>query len=93
MGASGKPYARTVPPTHPVVNLPDAGLVFDALMKRQPSRAKIGVLPSSNPDAVPGETTLPPTNASGFAPHPGGLSSVEHRFVRQLLAHILRIPS
>ncbi|KAH8920687.1 heme peroxidase [Atractiella rhizophila] len=35
LGAAGTPYARSVPPLHPKPqNLPDAQLVFDALLKR-----------------------------------------------------------
>lgn len=35
LGASGSPYARTVPPLHPKpTNLPDPGLIFDCLLKR-----------------------------------------------------------
>ncbi|KAL5504779.1 hypothetical protein ACEPAH_7442 [Sanghuangporus vaninii] len=80
MGAAGKPYARTVPPTHPGINWPDAGLVFDALLKRQPSSGRRGILPSSDPNAEPGHSTLPATNPTGFARHPGGLSSLFFAF-------------
>lgn len=36
LGKAGMPYARSVPSTHPLPRfaLPDAGLVFDMLMKR-----------------------------------------------------------
>ncbi|EJD08383.1 heme peroxidase [Fomitiporia mediterranea MF3/22] len=80
MGAARKPYARTVPSTHAYSRWPDAGLVFDALLARQPSGTTNGILPSSNPDAIPGHTTLPPTNNRGFAPQPGGLSSLFFAF-------------
>jgi hypothetical protein len=37
MGKAGTPYARTVPQTHPLPKnaLPDPGLVFDTLLKRE----------------------------------------------------------
>lgn len=37
MGQAGSPYARSVPSTHHVPNsaLPDAGLVFDTLLRRE----------------------------------------------------------
>lgn len=37
LGMAGTPYARSVPNTHPLPSsfLPDAGLVFDTLLKRQ----------------------------------------------------------
>jgi linoleate 10R-lipoxygenase len=36
MGKAGEPYARSVPSLHytPAQNLPDPGLVFDTLLKR-----------------------------------------------------------
>lgn len=37
-------------------------------------------LPSSDPNAIPGRTSLPPTDASGFARHPGGISSLFFAF-------------
>lgn len=63
LGKAGTPYARTVMPlrTMSPQALPDAGLVFDSLLKRQ-----------SNP---PG-SILPETDADGFAPHPSGLNSL-----------------
>ena len=86
MGAARKPYARTVSPLHSNIRLPDAGLVFDELLARRPSKEKKGVLPSSNPNAIPGHTTLPPTDAKGFASHPGGLSSLFFAFA-DLIIH------
>lgn len=43
MGAARRPYARTVPPTMSVNRkmLPDASLVFDALLRRQPSPRRV----------------------------------------------------
>ncbi|TNY23059.1 linoleate diol synthase [Rhodotorula diobovata] len=39
LGAAGTPYARTVPPCHPKMpNAPDAGVVFDALLRRREFR-------------------------------------------------------
>ncbi|GAA5889174.1 hypothetical protein JCM8208_007792 [Rhodotorula glutinis] len=39
LGAAGTPYARTVPPCHPKMpNPPDAGVVFDALLRRHEFR-------------------------------------------------------
>lgn len=37
MGKAGQPYARSVQQTHPIPRnlLPDAGLVFDTLLKRE----------------------------------------------------------
>ncbi|THH03822.1 hypothetical protein EW145_g5979 [Phellinidium pouzarii] len=84
MGAAGRPYARTVPPTTPVARqaLPDAGLVFDMLLVRQRTQtpSNTSALPSSSPDAIPGHTTLPPTDADGFARQPAGLSSLFFAF-------------
>ncbi len=61
LGKAGTPYARTVIPlrTMSPQALPDAGLVFDSLLKRQPN---------------PSGSSLPETDADGFAPHPGGLN-------------------
>ncbi|KAH8108998.1 heme peroxidase [Phellopilus nigrolimitatus] len=88
MGAARKPYARTVPPTTPAARqaLPDAGLVFDALLARQATPPSNTTLPSSSPNATPGHTTLPPTDADGFSRHPGGLSSLFFSFA-DLIIH------
>ncbi|KAI5117214.1 hypothetical protein M0805_003501 [Coniferiporia weirii] len=95
MGAAGRPYARTVPPTTPIAPqaLPDPAVVFDALLARRPtpspspsSKRHPQVLPSSSPNARPGHTTLPPTDADGFAPHPGGISSLFFSFA-DLIIH------
>ena len=83
MGAAGQPYARTVPPATPAskASLPDPGLVFDALLARRPTPQRTSLRePSSSPDAEPGHTTLPPTDAKGFARQPGGLSSLFFAF-------------
>lgn len=93
MGAARQPYARTVPPTTPASRqaLPDAGMVFDALLARRPTKSRppsSSALPSSSPDAVPGHTTLPPTDSDGFARHPGGISSLFFAFA-DLVIHDL----
>lgn len=82
MGAAHRPYARTVPPIHPYPSSrwPDAGLLFDSLLARRPSDSRAGVRPSSDVNATPGHTTLPPTDAQGFARQPGGLSSLFFAF-------------
>lgn len=82
MGAAHRPYARTVPPLHPYPSSrwPDAGLLFDALLARRPSDSRAGVRPSSDVNAKPGHTTLPPTDKNGFARQPGGLSSLFFAF-------------
>lgn len=44
LGRAGQPYARTVTPLRslPLASLPDPGLVFDALLKRDTVRLPIG---------------------------------------------------
>lgn len=44
LGRAGTPYSRSVQPRHPipVSSLPDPGLVFDSLLKREKVRANIG---------------------------------------------------
>lgn len=42
LGKAGMPYARSVQQTHPLPRneMPDAGLVFDTLLRREKVRAK-----------------------------------------------------
>ena len=100
LGMAGKPYARTVPPTTPVFDriLPDAELIFDLLLARRPSKSSVFPghyigkgdkrLPSSDPHAIPGHTVLPETDEHGFAPHPGGLSSLFFGFANLIIHSI-----
>lgn len=43
LGKAGMPYARSVQQTHPLPRneMPDAGLVFDTLLRREKVRAKV----------------------------------------------------
>jgi hypothetical protein len=49
MGKAGLPYARSVQQTHPVPHdmLPDAGLVFDSLLRREKVDALVALATSS----------------------------------------------
>ncbi|KLO17167.1 heme peroxidase [Schizopora paradoxa] len=75
LGKAGTPYARTVPSMSftSIQALPEAGLVFDSLLKRQPN--------------TPG-SLLPKTESDGFAPHPGGVNSLFFAFA-DLVIHSL----
>ncbi len=53
MGKANLPYARSVQQTHPLPRnmLPDAGLVFDSLLKRKKVETLVILILSSDVDA------------------------------------------
>ncbi|KAL8280766.1 hypothetical protein RQP46_006770 [Phenoliferia psychrophenolica] len=61
LGKAGTPYARSVPPVHPLPhNLPDPGLVFDALLKRdsfEPHPSGISAFQTSRTDPTINDTS------------------------------------
>lgn len=71
LGKAGQPYSRSVSQTHPLPRneLPDSGLVFDTLLKRE----KVWSLSLQLIDKIT-------HGCRKFVPHPAGLSSMMFSF-------------
>jgi hypothetical protein len=96
LGAAGTAYARSVVPLHaiPPSVLPDAGMVFDLLMKRRP--APRGADPAF---AESGHPAYDPALARKFRgqghglPHPSGLNSLLFAFGDLIIHSLFRTSS
>ena len=82
LGTAGTPYARSVPQTHPlpVNELPDAGLVFDTLLRREKVRRNVLLSPKSSYDIL-----LVCSSSCRFVEHDVRVCSIGHPHVRSSL--------
>lgn len=91
LGVAGTPYARSVVPQHPVPRsaLPDPGMVFDLLMRRQPPP------PGVDPNGPNFNQKLAAEyQAQGHGqPHPSGLSSLLFAFGDLIIHSLFRTSS